>query len=128
MREHDADARQPLRRGAVLARRALAVAAPGHRHLEAARLHGTHGDRRLAPAGKAGVREARELVVVVGHDRHRRDLVGGHVVAQSPCGGERELLAAKLRAHALRIVGEIQDAGRGAEIEDVHAEAPSAAR
>ncbi len=99
--DHQPDAGQPLGGGAVLARGALAVAAARHRHLEAGGLHRARPPPATAPPQcQAGVREAGQPLVVVRQDRHRRDLVGGDVVAAAvppgratrprrPAGGAR---------------------------------------
>jgi hypothetical protein len=107
--DDEADAGEPLGRGAVLARRALAVALAGHRHREAAGADGIDADRSRAIDAEARVRVAAELVVVVGEDRNRRDLVGRDVIAQCADFGARQPTSGEL-------ISDRRFAGR--EIED----------
>ena len=107
--DDEADAGEPLGRRAVLARRALAVALAGHRHREAAGADRIDADRPRAADAEAGVGIAAELVVVVGEDRDRRDLVGGDVVAQRAGFGARQPAPGELGADRLFVGREIED-------------------
>jgi hypothetical protein len=127
--DHQPDAGQALGRRAVLARRALAVAAARHGDLEAAGLRRASCDGHLAAALHAGVGEAGQAGVVVRQDGHRRDLVGRDVVAQRAGRSGRELLAGQLPPHRCGIVGDEQQARALAGVEEErHAGTLSVAR
>ncbi|SOY63139.1 hypothetical protein CBM2587_B60170 [Cupriavidus taiwanensis] len=111
--DDEADAGQLLRRRAVLARRALAVAVAGNGDGEAAVADRVGGDRAGAVHLVAGIGIAAERVVIVRQDRHRRDLVGGNVVAQRAGPGQGHGLPLQLCRHDRRGVGKVQDAGGG---------------
>jgi hypothetical protein len=107
--KHQPDTGQPLGCGAVLARRALAVALAGHGDAKATLRHGIAADRVHAAAAQAGVGKRGQAVVVVRHDVHRCDLIGGDVVAQGACVLQRQALARQLCRHALRVTAEVED-------------------
>jgi hypothetical protein len=107
--DHQADAGQLFRGGAVFPRRALAVAMPGHRDAKAAG-HCAGSDGHVVTRPEAGVGEARERVIVVRHDVHGRDLVGRHVVAQQAGLVQCEIAPGHLLAHGLWICGQEKDA------------------
>jgi hypothetical protein len=94
---------------AVLARAALAIAPPGHQHLDAGIAQRVARDRPLALGMQAGVREAPERGVEVHQCRQRRDLVGGDLVAQGAGLRCIQVAAGQLLAHARRIRAQEQD-------------------
>jgi hypothetical protein len=99
----------------VLARRALAVALSGHGHREAAGADRVDADRPRAADAEAGVGIAAELVVVVGEDRDRRDLVGRDVVAQRAGLRARQAAPGELRADRRLVRREVEDAAGQSE-------------
>ncbi len=110
LRHDQADAGGQLRQRAGLARGSLAVALARHRDGKAAVADGIAADRQLGARLEPHIRELPQPLIVGQHDRHRRDLVGGDVVAQRAGLGQGHGLAVELGAHAGGILRQVQHA------------------
>ncbi|MNT65292.1 hypothetical protein D3C72_2032640 [compost metagenome] len=101
----------------MLSRRALAVALARHDDVDPGPPDRINADRQGVASAKSRVRVTAQLLVEVREDRHRRDLVGGDVVAQR--GGLSRIGrgARQLRGHTGGILRQEQQAGRNIEYE-----------
>jgi hypothetical protein len=92
----------------------LPVALAGDDHLEATVADRITADRMLVAGLEADVRDVAQPIVVVQHDRGRRDLVGRYVVAKRQALPEHEVGAGNLRANDVRSRRQKQDAAADA--------------
>ncbi len=100
---------------AVLARRAFAIPLARDHDVDARPPDRVDADGLGVARPIARVRIPAQFLVEVRQDRHRRDLVGGNVVAQRRGVKRRQRRAAQLRGHADWVLRQKQQAGRGVE-------------
>jgi hypothetical protein len=100
---------QLLGGGAVLARRALAVAPSSHQHRKGRLPERTAFDGVFVAATQSGVGKVAQGVVVMAHDVDRRDLIGRDIVAQRRCLFAGQGIARQLAANHGRVLAEVKN-------------------